>query len=74
MPDISTLAPTMTQALRVALENTRDRKTAEDLIFLECWERNPTSGTAANLRAAQIRRANPELAAAIRAELSAKRK
>jgi hypothetical protein len=74
MPGQTSLAPNITEALRNALATTRDSRTAEDLIFLECWERNPTPGTADALRAAQIRRANPELAAAIRAELSAKRK
>ncbi|HVE23509.1 MAG TPA: hypothetical protein VNC39_16175, partial [Acidocella sp.] len=38
-------------------------------LFLELWERAPTPGPAAALRVQQIRRANPELAAAIRHEI-----
>lgn len=37
-----------------------------DLVFLESWERDPAPGPAALRRVMQIRRANPELAAAIR--------
>ena len=48
-----------------------DRARAEDLLFLERWELCPQPGPAAALRIAQIRRANPDLAAAIRAELAA---
>ncbi|MCQ8242119.1 hypothetical protein [Rhizosaccharibacter radicis] len=40
-----------------------------DLMFLENWERDPAPDIAASLRASQIRRANPDLAAAIRSEL-----
>ena len=61
--------PTITNVLRAALTHTRDTRVAEDLIYLECWERDPLPGTAAGLRIAQLRRANPALAAAIRAEL-----
>ena len=38
-------------------------------MFLELWERVPMPGAFAALRVGQIRRANPELAAEIRAEL-----
>jgi hypothetical protein len=38
-------------------------------LFLERWEICPLPGSAAALRVSQIRRANPELAAAIRSEL-----
>lgn len=50
-----------------------DRACAEDLLFLERWELCPLPGPAAALRVAQLRRANPDLAAAIRAELAAAR-
>ena len=45
-----------------------DRLSA-DLCFLENWESNPAPGTAAALRVGQIRRANPQLADAIRREV-----
>jgi hypothetical protein len=41
-----------------------------DLLFLERWEMSPAPGAGPALRIAQIRRANPELAAAVRAELT----
>jgi hypothetical protein len=41
-----------------------------DLLFLEQWEMSPLAGTAAALRINQIRRANPELAAEVRAEVT----
>ena len=42
---------------------------AADLLFLELWESRPALEVAATLRAGQIRRANPHLAAEIRAEI-----
>ncbi len=59
----------VTNALREALSQTLDQRCAEDLIYLESWEREPMPGVAAALRILQLRRANPHLAAAIRAEL-----
>jgi hypothetical protein len=59
----------LTTALRTAISSTRDQRVAEDFLFLELWERTPTPGPAAALRITQIRRANPELAAAIRHEV-----
>jgi uncharacterized membrane protein len=47
-----------------------DEKAAEDLLFLEYWQLQRVSDVAANLRASQIRRANPALAAEIHAELN----
>jgi hypothetical protein len=47
-----------------------DGAVASDLLFLERWEICPLPGSAAALRISQIRRANPELAAAIRRELA----
>ena len=60
-----------TEALRRALGSAKDIATADDLIFLETWEASSVPGIAATLRASQIRRANPLLAAEIRAELRA---
>ena len=48
-----------------------DRDSGEavsDLLFLRDWERNRTANLGAMLRVAQIRRANPHLAAAIERE------
>ncbi len=58
-----------TEAVRRALLASRDLPTASDLLFLEMWSAQPATDIAAMLRAAQIRRANPALAAEIRAEL-----
>jgi hypothetical protein len=51
-----------------------DQRMADDLLFLERWELAPVPGPAAALRVGQIRRANPELASAIRSELAPGRK
>jgi hypothetical protein len=58
-----------TEALKRALAGTRDEVSAIDLLFLETWEVAPAPGAAAALRVHQLRRANPLLAAEIRAEL-----
>ncbi len=63
-----------TAALKRALETARDWRTAADLLFLEAWLMEPAPGAAAALRVGQIRRANPELAAEISAELEMERK
>lgn len=59
-----------TEALRRALDEVRDEVSAVDLLFLETWEVEPAPGAAAALRVHQLRRANPLLAAEIRAELT----
>ena len=59
-----------TKALSRALQQVDDEKAAADLVFLEDWQTQRQSGIAASLRASQIRRANPQLAAAIHAELA----
>ncbi len=59
-----------TATIRRALAEVRDRAWQADLLFLERWEMAPVAGAAAALRVAQIRRANPELAAAVRAEVA----
>jgi hypothetical protein len=58
-----------TMALRRALDGSADRNSIDDLLFLERWEMCPQPGAAWALRVAQLRRANPRLAAEIRAEL-----
>jgi hypothetical protein len=62
-----------TEAVRRALTNCQDDRSAWDLLFLEAWELDPSPGAAAALRVGQIRRANPELAAAVRAEVASAR-
>jgi hypothetical protein len=62
-----------TQAVRRALRGCRDERSAWDLLFLEAWEMAPSPGAAAALRVGQIRRANPELAAEVRAEIASVR-
>ena len=58
-----------TVALRRELQRVRDDRVADDLLFLESWEADPLPGAGPALRVGQIRRANPALAAEIRAEL-----
>jgi len=59
-----------TEALRRALRQVNDQAAAADLLFLENWETARGCDIAAILRASQIRRANPVLAAEIHAELT----
>jgi hypothetical protein len=61
----------VTSAVRKALQGVNNSLIEADLLFLEAWEMFPSSHLSAALRASQIRRANPELAAAIDAELKA---
>ena len=61
--------PPFTAAVRDALRGARDSRLESDLLFLEAWEMQPNNLLGATLRASQIRRANPGLAAAIGAEL-----
>jgi hypothetical protein len=63
-----------TRALRDALPERSDPREAEDLLFLERWEIAPRADAASALRVLQLRRANPELAAAIRSELDSLRR
>ena len=60
-----------TATLQHVLSKTHDKRAMDDLLFLERWEICPLPGSAAALRVSQIRRANPELAAAIQRELRA---
>jgi hypothetical protein len=70
-PAAEELRPPYTQAVRRALEESKDPRQAEDLLFLEAWEIRPSANLGVTLRASQIRRANPGLAAEIDAELKA---
>jgi hypothetical protein len=63
--------PPFTLAVRQALQGVKDSHLEADLLFLEAWEMHPSSHLGVTLRASQIRRANPDLAAAIGAELKA---
>lgn len=60
----------LTTVLQHALPRIRDRSAQDDLLFLERWEIAPQSGSGQALRVQQIRRANPELAEAIRSEVA----
>ena len=59
-----------TEAVRRALRLASDARAAADLLFLEAWEKDRPRDLGTTLRAGQIRRANPGLAAEIQAELS----
>ena len=63
--------PPYTIAVQQALQGANNSQLEADLLFLEAWEMHPSSHLGATLRASQIRRANPGLAAAIDAELKA---
>lgn len=63
--------PPYTVAVRQALQGVTNAVIEADLLFLEAWEMHPSSHLGVTLRASQIRRANPVLAAAIDAELKA---
>lgn len=63
-----------TQAVRRVVALSRDHTLLADLLFLERWEMAPIHGPAAALRVAQIRRANPDLAEQIRAEIARARR
>jgi hypothetical protein len=56
-----------------ALEYYHDDSATSDLLFLMAWEARPTSDLGVVLRIAQIRRANPFLAAELRAREAASR-
>jgi hypothetical protein len=64
--------PPFTLAVRQALQNANNSRLEEDLLFLEAWEMHPCPDLGVTLKASQIRRANPDLAAAIDAELKAR--
>jgi hypothetical protein len=64
----------LTRAVERALGMRADPAVTADFLFLERWEIEPRPGTAAALRVGQLRRANPGLAEAIRAELAVGRR
>ncbi len=63
------LQPPYTHAVKQALRGVNNSQIEADLLFFEAWEIHPSALLGAALRASQIRRANPGLAAAIEAEL-----
>ncbi len=73
MPRPSPIGP-LTSAVKRAVADARNAAMLADLLFLERWEIAPIPGSAAALRVSQIRRANPDLVAAVRAELAAARR
>ena len=62
-----------TRIVAAALRDERDPSVRADLLFLEGWRTGRTGGIAGVLRAGQLRRANPALAAAIERELTGAR-
>jgi len=60
----------VTRAVSLALRETHDPRARSDLLFLEAWAQQKPTNLGAALRANQIRRANPALAAAIEQELA----
>jgi hypothetical protein len=58
-----------TEVLRRVLAQVHNEAVAADLLFLEDWQMGRCLDIASSLRASQIRRANPQLAAAIDDEL-----
>jgi hypothetical protein len=59
-----------TQAVRRVLGKGSNAMMAADLLFLEAWEIHRPRDLGATLRASQIRRANPALAAEIHDEVA----
>ena len=59
----------LTTAAQRAADSFRNDPNISDLLFLEAWELGCVPGLGAMLRARQIRRSNPALAAEIRAEI-----
>ena len=64
---------TRPDALREALERYHDDSATSDLLLLMAWENRPMSNLGIVLRIRQIRRANPVLAAELRAREAASR-
>jgi hypothetical protein len=64
---------TRPDALWEALERHHDDSATSDLLLLIAWENRPTSDLGIVLRIRQIRRANPVLAAELRAREAASR-
>lgn len=62
-----------TSVVRDLMARQNDPAMLADLLFLERWEASPAHGAGSVLRVAQIRRALPDVAAAVRAEIAVKR-
>jgi hypothetical protein len=65
--------PPYTQALFRALQAAENTTTTADLLLLEAWEISRSMHLGIMLRIRQIRRANPQLAIEIAAELTDRR-
>ena len=59
-----------TLAVRRILALPLDRSAVDDMLFWEAWERQPDAQPASVFRIAQLRRAHPTLAAAIRKQVA----
>ena len=66
--------PWQTEALKRVLAQPMHRSAVADYLFLEAWEREPSDNAGVALRVGQIRRANPQLADEIRAQVTAELK
>lgn len=66
--------PWQTEALQRVLAQPMHRSAVADYLFLEAWEREPSDNAGVALRIGQIRRANPQLADEIRAQVKAELK
>lgn len=62
-----------TRIVAAMLHDEHDPSVRADLLFLEAWRTGRPNGIAGVLRAGQLRRANPALAAAIERELTGTR-
>jgi hypothetical protein len=52
-PAAEVLRPPYTQAVRRALEGSKDPRQADDLLFLEAWEIRPSANLGVTLRASE---------------------
>lgn len=68
--DTHPVAAQHTKALQRMLAQPLTWSAVADYMFLEAWEREPSDNAGVALRIGQIRRANPALAAEIRAEIA----
>ena len=72
MPTTHSTGPAQpkTEAVRALMARLKDPALLADLLVLERWEAEPAHGAGSVMRVAQIRRALPDLAAAVRAEIA----
>lgn len=72
--DLDACAPAArTHAVRRLLADVSDQRVVADLLFLEAWEEQPVSGSAALLRVRQLHRAQKALLAEVRMEIMDRR-